>query len=112
MGTAFQSSTAVDVMPTWERARAVASVYLAFDLGIGLGVWMLTPVLSRFGIEALFISAGAVSACGALFAARLSLAPICVRGAIEDGAAQGQPPDSGQFPELLRSANPRSVRVE
>ncbi|MBX2999373.1 MAG: MFS transporter [Caldilineaceae bacterium] len=47
----------VDSIP--ERGRATAAFYLAFDLGIGLGAWILAPVLDSFGLT-LFFLAGAV----------------------------------------------------
>jgi len=47
-----------------QRGRALATFYLAFDLGIGLGTWMLAPVLQRFGLQGLFLSAAVLTACG------------------------------------------------
>jgi MFS family permease len=47
----------VDSIP--ERGRATAAFYLAFDLGIGLGAWILAPVLDSFGFTAFFL-AGAI----------------------------------------------------
>jgi predicted MFS family arabinose efflux permease len=46
------------------RGRALAAFYLAFDLGIGLGTWMLAPALQRFGLQGLYLSAAVLTACG------------------------------------------------
>src|SRR5262249_50446062 len=43
-------ATAVELVPGDGRARAISSIYVAFDLGIGMGVWMLTPVFEWFGV--------------------------------------------------------------
>lgn len=53
----------VDSIP--ERGRATASFYLAFDLGIGLGAWLLSPIFERFGLAGLFLS-GAIVSLGAI----------------------------------------------
>jgi MFS family permease len=58
-------ATAVELMPDDQRARAVANIYLGFDVGIGAGVWLLTPVFTRFGVEGVFLAASVISACGA-----------------------------------------------
>ncbi len=57
----------VDSIP--ERGRATASFYLAFDLGIGLGAWLLAPVLDIFGVTGLFL-AGALISLFAIIPAR------------------------------------------
>ncbi|MEZ4633940.1 MAG: MFS transporter [Caldilineaceae bacterium] len=49
----------VDSIP--ERGRATAGFYLAFDLGIGLGTWLLSPILDSFGLTAFFLAAGVIS---------------------------------------------------
>jgi MFS family permease len=49
----------VDSIP--ERGRATAAFYLAFDLGIGLGAWILAPVLDGFGFTAFFLAGAVVS---------------------------------------------------
>ena len=49
----------VDSIP--ERGRATAGFYLAFDLGIGLGTWLLSPILDGFGLTAFFLAAGVIS---------------------------------------------------
>jgi predicted MFS family arabinose efflux permease len=56
------------------RAQATAGFYLAFDLGIGAGAWVLGLVLERYGLAALFAVA-ALAALGALAAARRLLRP-------------------------------------
>jgi predicted MFS family arabinose efflux permease len=53
----------VEIVP--ERGQATAAFYLAFDLGIGLGAWLLSPVLKYLGIGAFFLS-GALIALGSL----------------------------------------------
>ena len=41
-------------MPISLRGRAVSTFYLGFDLGNGLGVWVLGFVLQWWGLTALF----------------------------------------------------------
>ena len=62
----------VDRMPSAQRGRATAGFYLAFDLGIGLGSWLLGLVLDAFGLHLLFFAASLVSVVGALTAPLLS----------------------------------------
>lgn len=52
----------VQRMPVTMRGRAVSTFYLAFDLGNGLGVWLLGFALQWWGLTALF----ACAACAAL----------------------------------------------
>ncbi len=40
-----------------ERGRATAVFYLGFDLGIGLGAWVLAPVFQWFGLTGLYLLA-------------------------------------------------------
>ena len=47
----------VQLMPPALRGRAVATFYLGFDLGNGLGTWLLAPVLQGWGLTALFAAA-------------------------------------------------------
>ena len=54
------------------RGRATASFYLAFDLGIGLGGWLLGLVLNRVGLTGLYVTAAALSFAGAVSAPLLS----------------------------------------
>lgn len=46
--------------------QAVASFYLAFDLGIGGGAWLITPALRHAGVGGAYLAAAALTACGAL----------------------------------------------
>ena len=62
----------VDRMPDTRRGRATASFYLAFDLGIGVGSWLLGLVLSAVGLTWLYLTAALVSIAGALTAPLLS----------------------------------------
>lgn len=54
----------VDRMPDSERGRATASFYLAFDLGIGMGNWVLGPVLGSFGLMGMYLLAAGISLLG------------------------------------------------
>ena len=65
----------VDRMPDTLRGRATASFYLAFDLGMGLGSWLLGPVLAAVGLTGLYLTASLVSIAGALTAPPLSCNP-------------------------------------
>ena len=49
----------VDSIP--ERGKATAAVYLAFDLGIGVGAWLLAPILEVAGIGPMYVVAGLVT---------------------------------------------------
>ena len=51
----------VELSPASQRGRATAAFYLAFDLGIGMGSWLLSPVLQRFGLAGLFLVAGTIA---------------------------------------------------
>ena len=62
----------VDRMPPAQRGRATAGFYLAFDLGIGAGSWLLGLVLDGFGLTGLYMAASVVSVIGALTAPHLS----------------------------------------
>ena len=54
----------VDRMPDDERGRATASFYLAFDLGIGMGNWLLGPVLGSFGLQGMYLLAAGIGLAG------------------------------------------------
>ncbi|HRJ44813.1 MAG: MFS transporter [Caldilineaceae bacterium] len=54
----------VDRLPDNERGRATASFYLAFDLGIGMGNWLLGSVLGSFGLLWMYLLAAAISLVG------------------------------------------------
>lgn len=43
------------------RGKATAAFYLAFDLGIGVGAWLLAPVLEFAGIGAMYVVAAAIT---------------------------------------------------
>ncbi len=58
----------VELSQPSQRGRATAAFYLAFDLGIGMGSWLLAPVLQGFGLTGLFTVAGAI--------ALITLAPL------------------------------------
>lgn len=64
----------VDSIP--ERGRATAAFYLAFDLGIGLGAWLLAPVLDSFGLAAFFVAGGVISLLAILPVQAISSTPI------------------------------------
>ena len=56
--------------PPTLRGRAVSTFYLGFDLGNGLGVWVLGFALQWWGLSALFGLAMVSSLIGLLFVAR------------------------------------------
>ncbi|RLT45454.1 MAG: MFS transporter [Chloroflexi bacterium] len=56
----------VDRMADSERGRATASFYLAFDLGIGMGNWLLGPVLGSFGLTGMYLLAAGISLVGVM----------------------------------------------
>ncbi len=62
----------VDRMADTQRGRATSSFYLAFDLGIGLGSWLLGLALESIGMTGLYVTASLVSVVGALSAPLLS----------------------------------------
>lgn len=43
------------------RGKATAAFYLAFDLGIGVGAWLLAPILEYAGIGVMYAVAAAVT---------------------------------------------------
>ena len=59
----------VDRMEDDQRGRATAGFYLAFDLGIGH--WILGPVLDSFGLAEMFMTAALISISGAISALAL-----------------------------------------
>ena len=63
----------VDRMPDGERGRATASFYLAFDLGIGMGNWLLGPVLGSFGLTGMYLLAAWISLAGVMTVRRLKI---------------------------------------
>ncbi len=56
---------AMDRVPAGARGRGVGAFYLAFDLGIGPGSWLLGAVLGRAGFGGLFGIAGGLAWLGA-----------------------------------------------
>lgn len=54
----------VDALTEAERGKASAGFYLAFDLGIGLGTWILSPAFEHFGLAGLFLLAAGFSLAG------------------------------------------------
>lgn len=49
----------VDMVPL--RGKATAAFYLAFDLGIGAGAWVLAPILDQAGIGAMYVVAAVLT---------------------------------------------------
>ncbi len=68
-------ATYVDRMPDTLRGRVTASFYLAFDLGIGLGSWLLGLVLGAVWLTGLYLTASLVSIASALTVPPLSCYP-------------------------------------
>ena len=62
----------VDRMPSAQRGRATAGFYLAFDLGIGVGSWILGLILDGVGLSGLYFAAALVSVAAAASAPLLS----------------------------------------
>lgn len=54
----------IDRVPA--RGKATAAVYLAFDLGIGAGAWILAPILDQFGIGTMYAVAAMLTALAGL----------------------------------------------
>lgn len=59
----------VDTLP--QRGKAVAAFYIAFDVGIGLGSWLLGAVLQAGGLTIMFAVAAVVSLLGAVTQRRI-----------------------------------------
>lgn len=59
----------VRYMPQNMHGRAVATFYLGFDMGNGVGVWLFGFVLDGWGLTALFAGAALSAAIGALVCA-------------------------------------------
>ncbi len=51
-------------LPESEKGRASAAFYLSFDLGIGLGAWLLSPALAWFSLREVFLIAGLAALAG------------------------------------------------
>jgi MFS family permease len=54
----------LNALPSTMQGRAVALYYLGFDGGIGLGTWLLTPVLAIWGLQGLFAGAALTALIG------------------------------------------------
>ncbi len=63
----------VERMTETERGRAVGFFYLGFDLGVGLGAWVLSPILQNFGLTGMYLFAAVATACGVLLVRRVAL---------------------------------------
>ncbi len=66
----------VDRVP--ERGKATAAFYLAFDVGIGIGSWLLAGVLHYAGISMLYVAAAGASALAILALRRIRPIPTLV----------------------------------
>jgi predicted MFS family arabinose efflux permease len=66
MQTGLLMNLHVEALPNAARGRAIAFYYLGFDLGIGGGAWLLAPVLERWDVGGLYLSAAVISLIGAL----------------------------------------------
>ena len=58
----------VAAMPAHARGQATACFYLAFDLGIGGGAWLLGLVLQWWGLMWLYLAAALLACMGSLLA--------------------------------------------
>lgn len=56
----------VALLPLEQRGRAVAVFYLGFDLGLGLGAWLLALVLQWSNFTTMYLLAAGVSLAGVL----------------------------------------------
>lgn len=63
----------VERMAPAERGRAVGFFYLGFDLGVGLGAWVLSPILQTFGLTGMYLFAAVATAAGVLLVRRVAL---------------------------------------
>jgi MFS family permease len=75
-------ATHVDVLGPGERGRAVSFFYLGFDLGIGLGAWLLAPFLQIFGLTGLYGAAAVIALVGAGLARRAVPRPQLAAGTV------------------------------
>lgn len=56
----------VETIPAAEHGRATAGFYLGFDLGIGLGAWVLAPAFQWLGLQGLYLLAAVAPCVGVL----------------------------------------------
>jgi MFS family permease len=54
----------INALPASMQGRAVALYYFGFDAGIGLGSWLLTPLLAVYGLRGLFGGAATAALIG------------------------------------------------
>ena len=54
----------VGSVSAYERGRASAVFYFGFDLGIGMGAWIYSPIFQGFGMTGLFLLAAIVALVG------------------------------------------------
>ena len=59
-------------VPSIQHGRASAVFYLGFDLGIGLGAWILSPAFQWLGLTGLYLIA-AITAFVGVLPARLAM---------------------------------------
>jgi MFS family permease len=59
-------ATHVNLLPDSETGRATGTFYIGFDLGIGLGAWILSPALQWLGLTSLYLLAALAVAAGLL----------------------------------------------
>jgi MFS family permease len=62
----------VESMTPSERGRATAGFFLGFDLGVGMGAWVLSPAFQWFGLRGLYLLAAAAVCAGILLVQPLS----------------------------------------
>lgn len=55
-------------LPESDKGRASAAFYLSFDLGIGLGTWLLSPALVWWSLREVFLIAGLAALVGVTLA--------------------------------------------
>ncbi len=56
----------VETIPAAEHGRATAGFYLGFDLGLGLGAWVLAPAFQWLGLQGLYLLAAVAPCVGVL----------------------------------------------
>lgn len=61
----------VDGMSAHERGRASAVFYFGFDLGIGLGAWIFSPIFQWLGTSGIFLAAAMIALLGIIPSWRL-----------------------------------------
>lgn len=73
-GLSHPALIAMHVDRVAERGKAVAAFYIAFDVGIGFGSWLLGAVLQQTGIGGMYVAAAIISGL-AVFAQRRITTP-------------------------------------